>query len=465
MEELDFTSALLHSSPIRPQAHRLMDFEGERTFDVIRVWPEPACFRHTPVEGWLPRQPLLHVRVAHEPPEEAEFAGDDEVGWSVPLSPLFAEVPAQVREALMPQDVGVCWSVLRLAHDVPEVLSLVGDLPSLGGLLALEADDHADRARICGEIRAGLALPRRHLLPLVELEPRERMLRILRRLDPWALGMPGPAWLKRVLGDETPRVRKWLSHLPRLRPDVMIVLGAPHLLPLATFELLGDESKAIFFGLHVYLRMALEAREAGDIPLTPARFRSRDELLELCLHLPPRGAKRWDASEFPEPFGHPTTSVVLTGSPQVELQPVRTAQEMLDRAIPDGLCISSQRRYAERAQAGDGALYVASWPRGERRMEATVWLRLSLANGWRVMEAALSRNRPVPDWLVGRLSAWADDLEPGLTEPLAEGPQEPVYPKQLYLPLRPRHSPFDIPSAYGQTGVFDGPKDLMFDDS
>jgi hypothetical protein len=202
---LDITSALLASSPIRPQAHRLIDIDGEQTMDVIRVWPEPACFRHTPFDGWLPRQPLLHVRLADEPPEEAEFAGDDEVGWSVPLSPLFAQIPAHVRDALAPQDVGVCWAVLRLAHDIPEVLDLVQDLASLGGLLALKADDHADRTGICGEIRAGLARPRRHLLPLVGLEPRERVVRILRRLDPWALSMPGPAWLKRVIRDDAGR--------------------------------------------------------------------------------------------------------------------------------------------------------------------------------------------------------------------------------------------------------------------
>ncbi len=126
---------------------------------------------------------------------------------------------------------------------------------------------------------------------------------------------------------------------------------------------------------------------------------------------------------------------------------------MMNRAIPNGLCIATERRYAERAEVGDGALYVAGWMRGGRRVEATVWLRLSLAKGWRMMEAALSCNRPVPDWLVGRLTGWAEGLERGLREPLADDPPDPLYPMQLCLPLRARHSPFDIPSAYGLRGA------------
>ncbi len=442
---------LLASSPIRPQAHRLMDVDGVRTMDVIRVWPEPACFRHTAWDGWQQRCPQLHVRLADEPPDDDESAGDDEIGWSVPLSPLFAAIPVHVRNALMPQDVGICWAALRLTHEVPAVLDLMRDLPTLGGLLAMKADDHADRTGIYGEIRVGLARPRKHLLPLVELEPRQRVIRILRRLDPWALGMPGPASVDRVLKDETPLVKKWLSHLPRLRPDVMIVLGASRLLPLATFELLADPSEAIYFGLHVYLRMVLEAREEGDIPNAPARFRSRQELLELCLHLPPRGDKRWDPAEFPGPFSHPTDAVAVPGRPEIALEPVRTAEDMMKRAVPNGLCIATQRRYAERAQAGDGALYIAAWTSGLRRVEATVWLRLSLAKGWRMTEAALSCNRAVPGWLVERLTDWAEAIERGLSEPLVEAPPKPLFPRQLWLPLKPRHSPFDIPSAYSMS--------------
>lgn len=444
-------SALLSSAPIRAQAHRVTTVDGERRVEVIRVWPGPACFRYTTESGWRPCRLDLHIRCADKTCQEATL---DDLGWDEPLGPLFTAVPTSVREVLRPQDVDVCWAALRLLEDVPERLDVLRDSPTLGGWLAVHVDDAADRAAACSELRKLSTRRRRVMLSLIGLPARKCNVRLLGRLDPWALSVPGPPYLADLINDRSPQVRKWLRHLPTIRADVAIVLREPVLRALTTFELLADEGDAIGFGLHLALVEIIQARLQGNALATPKRFRSRLEVLDFCDALPPQSSF-WNLGDFPEPFESPTSGAALPGAPYVLLSPVCTAAEMQGHTVPSGLCLSTQRRYAERAKRGDGALYFADWTEGARRHRAAVWLGFSMSRGWWVEESALSHNRPVPDWLVARLDPWAASIEHGLAEQLDETLEFPTSPLQLLLPFQLRHSAFDIPSADDPGGAFD----------
>ena len=126
--------SLLSTAPIHPQAHRVIDVDGEAVLEVLRAWPAPALHRNTAATGWAERRPNLHVGCAGGEPMDLEHPGNaDAVGWSVPLSSLFASIPDEARAALRAQPAGVSWASLKRLSDVPELLSVVGDIPSSAG--------------------------------------------------------------------------------------------------------------------------------------------------------------------------------------------------------------------------------------------------------------------------------------------------------------------------------------------
>lgn len=454
---LNEMSGLLAAAPLEPQARRVTKEDGEQALDVLRVWPEPTCLRHTEALGWREHWPTVDLCWADTPPDDDGFPVEDLMGWDVPLEPLFERVPDRVRDALIPQDHRVCWAALRLFHAVPSALDLARSIPSLAGLLALKMADGDDPRAFSDLLRDRLRGPRRHLLPLVGLDADRSALRILRRVDPSALGFPGQEEVVAALWDDDRTVRKWLRHLPRIDADAVSVLRDPRLRPLCTFRLLADRDDVPTRSLREHLLRVIRARNDGEAPRTPARFYSRSEVFAYCQEL--ESAPRWAPAEFPAPFEHPTDDVVLAGDPEILLEPVHTATTMHERAIADGLCIARERQYPERARAGDGALYVARWANREHRIEATVWLRPSRVTlGWSVEEAALSQNQPVPDGIIDRLAAWADAITSGHVEAATTAPVPPEAPPpvQLCLPLRLRHSPLDTPSSFG-TGLAERP--------
>ena len=281
------------STLIDHQAHRVVEVDGVSVPEVIRVWPSPACLWQDSDGVWMERSPLLHVSYANEAPEDCEVKIEDALGWNIPIGPLFALIPEDIRAALAPQDVGVCWLAMMLVDAVPQALAVVRDNPALGGLLALKVDAAEDRAAARDELRALLGGPRHHLLPLVGLPPRKSFVDVLGSVDPWVLGVPG-AWVGGIpghrhvinmLNSEIPEVQDWVKRLPRIRADVVIVLAHERTRALCTLDLLADAGNAVFFGLHNYLQTIANARRAGSAPATPARFRSRQEVMDFCTDL------------------------------------------------------------------------------------------------------------------------------------------------------------------------------------
>ena len=454
--------ALLPSAPITPQAHRVVEVNGALVAEVIRVWPSPGCYRGILDGGWLERFPSLHVRWADVPVEEEECAGEDAIGWSRPLGPLIGAIPEDVRAALMVQDDAVCWAALKLLHDVPEAFDIAQGVPTLAGLLAMTLAESKDWATACDRTRGLLCRPRQHLLPVVRLPPLKSLLRVMARIDPTAVGIPGHRQVINLLKSEDRRVQKWLRHVPWVRHDVVLVLLDECLVPLCTFDLISDGSDAIEFGLDAHLRRVFHGRRAGQIPRTPASFHSRQQVFEFCRDARPAPDLPWAPEEFPEPFEHPSGGAVLPGTPRVTLRPVHTAIQMQEGGIIDRLCTASVRAYPERAALGDGAMFLAEWKEPGEKLRATVWLRFRRVQGWVIEQVTLARNEPAPTWLCRRLAAWIESAIGGLLDPDEEVAE--AGPTQLALPLTPRHSPFDAPSADHVGGPWGRPEGLSYDD-
>lgn len=415
---------LLSSAPIAGQAYRVGEEDGVTIAEVIRVWPSPAWYSYTAEGTWEEYHPIAHVRWADEGPEtneddDLDLIPVDAIGWDLPLQPLFAEIPAPVRAALMPQDAWTCWAALKLVHAAPEVLDVVRDNPTLGGMLAVHVDDAEDREATCDELRDLLRRPRHHLLPLLGLPARRSYVGILGRIDPMTLGIPadwlrgvsGPQLVINLLSSDNPQVRKWIHHLPQIRADVVLVLMNERLRALCTFDLLADPGKIIYWGLHTYLSRIATGRSRGYASPTPALFRSRAELMEAIHDLPRPEARRWKPGDFLRPFRLPTEDAVLQGSPMVTLTGVRTAAQLHEIGIENELCIAEDRRFPERSARGDGAVYVAAWQERGETLEATVSLRVNKATGWALRQVRLPGNGKAPDWLEERLAQWATDID------------------------------------------------------
>ena len=447
--------------PITPQAHRVLDQDGHPHVEVLRVWPEPAAWVHTPDDGWKPWRPEVHVQWADSPAEDNEYPGADNIGWDVPLLPLLQAIPVEVRAAVAPLDDPHCWLTLRLLHAVPAALDVVLATPCLGGLLAQHVDDTDDRDAACEALRAALRRPRKHLLPLAGLPERTALLRVLTRVEPRALSIPGPAMIRQVLTSEERRVVKLLHHLPFIRADVACVLAYPDLLPLASFSLLADPDDCIAFGVHCFLNRVDAARDRRLVPTTPARFRSRRELLEFDEAR--RRLECWSPTTYSEPFEVPASeATVLPGEPQVELRPVLAADEMHQVSLEDRLCIASARRYPLQAIAGEGAMFTAIWRDGGEEQRATVWLGTSLA-GYYVDQVRLRFNKAPPEWLLSRLEPWIEEVNRVCAAPvelLSSAKPDP----QRCLPLTWSSSPLDAPSHPERGSAVERPADLGYED-
>lgn len=447
--------------PITPQAHRVLDQDDHTRVEVLRVWPEPAAHCHDG-DAWRSWRPEIHTRWADTPAEDDEFPGYDNIGWSHPLQPLLQAIPTDIRQAIAPLDDPHCWLTLRLLHDVPEALDITRDIPCLGGLLAQHVEDAADRDAACEALRAALRRPRKHLLPLAGLPERKALLRALGRLDPRTLSIPGPAMVRQVLTSEAPQVVKWLRHLPSIRADVVCVLGYPDLLQMSTYALLADPDDCIAFGVHSYLNRVDAARDRGLVPTTPARFRSRRQLLDFDMDR--RRSQCWSPTLYSEPFETPNVGVtVLEGEPHIELRPVLDAAEMHEVALQDRLCIASARRYPLDATRGAGAMFTAIWGgEDEEEQRATIWLGTSLG-GYYLDQVRLRFNQPAPEWLHERLAPWVEQINRARAAPV-EPLTRPQPDPQPCLPLRWSASPLDASPPAEPRSSSERPPGLLYAD-
>jgi hypothetical protein len=423
----------LPSPPIQPQARREHVQCGALVHEVIRVWPDPVCYRLLPGRSWQEYRPWLHTHLAEKPPPDLAHHNplhddsNDTRAWEPRIEPLFKMVPEQIREALDPLCETICWAALKLLAAVPAALDLGRSNLSLTAMLALWAEKAPAPEAGFNEIRKKLRGPRRGLLPLIGLPASRALVRVLAKLDPFAVSVPGPDAVVELLLSEEPEVAKPLRHLHKIRADLIQVLGTPDLRGLSTYALLADDDEgAIRWGLNHSLETIRRVREEGRAPVRPARFHSRQEVEDLLLQFrrPPDRASCWNPSDFEQPFAPPVGEEVVEGHPQLRLCPVTSAEQMLARAIQDKLCIASNSSYPRAAARGDGAMYAAEWAEGRGSRWATVWLRIG-RSGWRLRDARGPDNEEVPVWVWDRLEAWAEGLDPAVVEELTPAPDTP----------------------------------------
>ena len=436
--------------PIEPQARRTVFLDGRRLHEVIRAWPEPSCWRLTPSEGWVERRPWIHTRFADDPwPHRGKDDLPDLRGWEPRVEVLLKDVPDDVRKVLRPLCDKVCWAVLKLVAAAPEVMELAPDNLSLVALIALTAEEAEHPHRVFEQVRAGLAGPRRHLLPLVGLPASKALLRVLAKLDPEALSRPGPDEVVELLLNEEREVVKALRHLQAIRPDLVQVLLAPELRQMCSFALLADPDGPLRWGLHSALADIRSARRENRASEQPARFSSRREVVEFSRTIRQLPRPTWNPTRFRTTFDSPIGELVLIEEPRVLVRPITAAPDMMEHGLLNKLCIPRHDGYPEEAWMGEGALFEVSWTdKGERRRTATAWL-IRRSGGWLLSELRGTSNRPVPVWLRDRVANWSWEMEQ------VEDHEEPVEPlrvpepdPQLLLPLGWSPSPLEGPTVH-----------------
>ena len=434
--------------PIEPQARRTVLLDGRMVHEVIRAWPEPSCWRLTPLEGWVERRPWIHPRFADDPwPHRGKGDLPDLCGWEPRVEVLLQSVPRDVRQVLRPLGDEVCWAAMKLVAAVPKIIPLARDNLSLVTLLALTAEKPAHRVATFEGIRLGLTGSRRCLLPLAGLPPSRALLRVLAKLDPDALSRPGPDEVVGLLLSQEREVVKALRHLPAIRSDLAQVLLAPELRQMCSYALLADPKGPLRWGLHSALADIRSARRENRASEQPARFSSRREVVEFSRVIRQLPRPTWSPARFRTTFDSPVGELVLIEEPRVHVRPITSSVDMMEHGLLNKLCIPRHDGYPEEAWMGEGALFEVSWTdKGERRRTATAWL-IRRSGGWVLSELRGPSNRQVPRWLRDRLADWSWELEQ------VEVHDEPVQPlrmpepdPQLLLPLGWSPSALDGPA-------------------
>ena len=165
----------------------------------------------------------------------------------------------------------------------------------------------------------------------------------------------------------------------------------------------------------------------------PTPFRSLARVQAFFRRTPSLSAAPFDVARYPQPFDVPSNTVVLPGDPALTLRPVRTAIELRDHGLKDGLCLAHDGRYADAAAHGYGATYVAEWTQDGELRRATAWL-VRADRRWQLEEIALTANEACPAWLRVRLTAWAGSLPVGMAPEVP--PPEPGASWAEALPSR-----------------------------
>ena len=410
----------LSDAPFVPQAYRVVrdDRDGAEYLEIIRLWPRPDAARRNATTGeWTRWTPTLHHDFLEHPMEdneEARYVGDF-WDWDIDVMELLRIIPKWVRRIIDAVSYHDYWPSLRLLHAVPDIADIFTSAPVLGAALALWVAEATDEEGALQRIREGLRKPRHHLLGLLDLPEERWALQVVSKLGVFSLHDPGLDGIRRLLTTDDPRIRKLLCHLPMLREDVLAMLLRPASLAMATHSLLEERGGCIFIALDIYLQEIAVGRRNGYAPLTPARFRSRAEVLAAYLALDPdalhKGPRRWDPADYRREFGAPAPEVVLAGEPEVSLHPLTSSAAMQSWGAGEALCVPTERQYPAAATAGLGSMYAVRFQQHGRETQGTLWLRVNDAGGYDIAEFKLTSNADAPSWLSHRVGAWCRGLQ------------------------------------------------------
>lgn len=410
----------LANAPFAPQAHRVVrdDRDGAEYVEIIRLWPRPDAARRNATTGeWTRWTPTLHHHFLEHPmedDEEARHVGDF-WDWDIDVMELLRIVPKRVRGIIDAVSYHDYWPSLLLLHAVPDIADIFTSAPVLGAALARWVAEATDEEAALQRIREGLRKPRQRLLGLLDLPEERWALQVVSKLGVFSLDDPGLDSIRSLLKTDDPRIRKLLCHLPVLREDVLSMLLQPAYLAMTTHSLLEERGGCIFIALDIYLHEIAVGRRDGYAPLTPARFRSRAEVLAAYLALDPdaisSGPLRWDPADYRREFGAPAGDVVLAGEPEVSLHPLTSSAAMQSWGAGEALCVPTRRQYPAAASAGLGSMYAVRFQEHGREVHGTLWLQVNGGGGYDVAEFKLTSNADVPSWLCHRVGEWCRGLQ------------------------------------------------------
>jgi hypothetical protein len=297
------------------------------------------------------------------------------------LEQFMQQVPAPIRQRLT-RFKERRWHLYSLMARVPGALDLCDSNPAITYMLASNWVFHQPAVKnSLRAARAQVLKPQRQILQWLGFSPTESVRKILRKIEPESLSIPGLLQFRTRI--QIAAVRKQLVHLPRINAAILYVLSRPawqHYLSPALLRDIAQNSSGMDFDLITTLRDTFGMWEAAGAQYNPPRRltslqqlrRIHDELSQLD----------W-TSDLPEDFPAPP----LAGAEGIE--PVRTRTRLKAEGREQKNCANS---YAGRIH--DGTYYVYSVQTPER---ITVGIKKIGRKRWVIDQVYQSCNRPVSD--------------------------------------------------------------------
>jgi len=274
------------------------------------------------------------------------------------------------------------WHLYNLMARVPGAVDLCDSNPAIAYMLASNWVFHQPAVKNgLRAARTQVLKPQRQILQWLGFPPTESARKILRKIEPESLSIPGLLQLRTRL--RSGEVVKLLSHLPRINAAVLYAISRPAWQGWLSPALLRDiarNSSGMDFDLIVTLRDTFGMWQAAGANYAPPRRltsiqqlrRIHDELSQLD----------W-AGDLPEEFPAPP----LTGGEGIE--PLRTRTQLRTEGREQKNCVHS---YTTQIHAGTYYVYSAHTP--ER---ITIGIKKTGKKRWILDQVYQSCNRPVPD--------------------------------------------------------------------
>jgi len=344
------------------------------------------------------------------------------------------------------------WGLLSMVARVDGSEELVASNPGLGVGLAWSFRIRPPVQRPLRSARRLVRRPRRAIAAWLGFPDAESSVRALSRLEPRGCC----PWVLRHLASLLRDGERWVHHLPRLRPEALLLIEPP-IRPWLTFGLLEEiaaEARAsrrrrAAFDVRQVLAIAARLRPARRIP--PLRSVAQVEQLVEELDAEERRQRlaRWKAAgQFPAPpYPAQWMPAVFSGDRPVRIEPLVDAERLLGHARKQRNCLGSDEEYLERILQGSGYAYELSWEGTDDDPDAgraTLFLeaRGQLHRHWGIDDLRRRFNAPSPPWLDARVGRFLART-PADRDPV--GPAgEPGNANDRQLRL-----PFEMPTGCG----------------
>jgi hypothetical protein len=417
---------------VRPQVQQGTTWSGGKLYyfhpeyvEVMRVWPDPRAWRKDFGEGWkhvlsarfhydghrssAERLQTVIARVAHgqptlpHPRDVPEIQYNQRLRRQIPDWEVWQAIPPRVGAQLSGLG-GRDWHLLTLLAHVPAALELSESNRAVAWILA-SSRDFAPCAQPMRRARSLVALPRHELLGRLGWPARKAVVKLLGRVDPLGLWNVRHVLELRDRSHDEDFLRE-AGHLPVIGPDTLRLLADPALCRLAQPSLWREsaERPPEFRNTPIAGWLAHAVELARDLHRDLAPIASVQQLRSLIADLWRGQAELADRDGLTQAeFGGPPV-------PQPEgmtCEPIESYERLRQESEQMHNCVASPaQRYVHAIRAGRGYAFHLSHP-----ATATVFIERA-GEVWKLAEVKGPCNSPVPAWLVARLRAWVEGLDP-----------------------------------------------------